>query len=152
MREWLVLSLVCYTHSLASYSLRPIKSSHGGAFLYTDTPYSKAFRIRPFQQSFLLSSSNAIESSSSSSHLEDKDKNRAEGPEYAFLSSLDESIYGTAFVQRLHDLQVFKDKYGHCRVPKRYAPNKTLGWDSLHYYVHSWLWRMQIYHFSVFWS
>ena len=44
-----------------------------------------------------------------------------------FLDSLDTQIYGKAFIERLRDLQEYKNKYGTCHVPKRYAGNPTLG-------------------------
>jgi hypothetical protein len=44
-----------------------------------------------------------------------------------FLDSLDTQMYGKAFIERLRDLQEYKNKYGTCHVPKRYAGNPTLG-------------------------
>lgn len=44
-----------------------------------------------------------------------------------FFDSLDMQIYGGAFIERLRDLQEYKNKHGTCHVPKRYAENPTLG-------------------------
>lgn len=44
-----------------------------------------------------------------------------------FFDSLDENIYGGPFVEKLRDLQEFKNIYGTCRVPKRYRDNPALG-------------------------
>jgi hypothetical protein len=44
-----------------------------------------------------------------------------------FLNSLDEHTYGNQFIERLRDLQAYKNEHGTCHVPKRYAQNPTLG-------------------------
>jgi len=44
-----------------------------------------------------------------------------------WINSLDPEIYGKSFLQRLRELQTFKDTYGHCLVPKRFKANPTLG-------------------------
>ena len=70
----------------------------------------------------ISSSATGIDVSNSTKTIEYK-----EGQEHEFLSSLDEYVYGSAFLQRLHELQDFKDIHGHCRVPAVYAANKKLG-------------------------
>jgi len=44
-----------------------------------------------------------------------------------FLDSLDTNIYGSPFIERLCDLQEYKNQHGTCHVPKRYAENPSLG-------------------------
>lgn len=50
-----------------------------------------------------------------------------------FYNSLDIKIYGCAFIDRLRDLQEYKNKYGNCSVPKRYADNAKLGEQRAYY-------------------
>jgi len=45
----------------------------------------------------------------------------------ALLQSLDPTIYGSTFLQKLHELMEFKNIYGSCAVPKRYKDNPALG-------------------------
>jgi hypothetical protein len=59
-----------------------------------------------------------------------------------FFDVLDENIYGALFVEKLRDLQEYKNQYGTCNVPKRYAANPALGklmmivaWHALWYVV-----------------
>ena len=70
----------------------------------------------------VFSSTTGIDASKSVKTIEYK-----EGQEHDFLSSLNEYVYGSSFLQRLHELQDFKDIHGHCRVPQRYELNKKLG-------------------------
>jgi len=44
-----------------------------------------------------------------------------------FFASLDPELYGGAFIERLRDLQGYKNNHGSCIVPKRYDANPTLG-------------------------
>ena len=44
-----------------------------------------------------------------------------------FFESLNVQVYGSAFIERLRDLQDYTNKHGTCHVPKRYAENPTLG-------------------------
>jgi hypothetical protein len=127
MRAWIALSMVWSTHSFPSYLLQQIGASHCSQFLHDTNSVSSHYHntFRAFQtipSLLVLSSSTTIKSLHS-----ETDETKNEGQEHVLLSSLDESIYGTAFIQRLCDLQEFKETYGHCRVPKRYAKNKTLG-------------------------
>lgn len=126
MRTSLVLTLVCYTDSFPSHWFQPIGASK--FLLISPSCNSNSNhnnKVQAVHQQSLIFPTKTTESSSL--NLETKDGTQGEGSEYDFLSSLDESIYGTAFVKRLYDLQAFREKFGHCRVPKRYAPNKTLG-------------------------
>ena len=45
----------------------------------------------------------------------------------ALLQSLDPAIYGSTFLQKLHELMEFKNIHGSCAVPKRYKNNPALG-------------------------
>jgi len=44
-----------------------------------------------------------------------------------YLASLNNEVYGGAFIERLRDLQEYKNTHGSCIVPKRYTKNPTLG-------------------------
>lgn len=43
------------------------------------------------------------------------------------LSSLNCDVYGAAFIEKLHDLQIYKNEHGNTLVPKRYPQNPSLG-------------------------
>lgn len=44
-----------------------------------------------------------------------------------FFSSLSSDIYGSAFIDKLLDLQIYINEHGNTLVPKRYAKNPSLG-------------------------
>ena len=115
MKYMIALSLLWYTQSFPCISFHRTSLV---AFHHNSSPSSYQRRADPTKA---FSSATCIEANNS------EIIEYTEGQEYAFLSSLDESVYGAAFLQRLHELQDFKAIHGHCRVPKRYALNKKLG-------------------------
>ena len=60
-------------------------------------------------------------------HANTQNINSINGNRNCWIDLLDPDIYGEAFLQRLRELQHFKDTNGHCLVPKRYKANPTLG-------------------------
>jgi Helicase associated domain. len=73
-------------------------------------------------------STTATTSDTSSNNLQSETSNRLlTRDQEEFFDSLDENIYGYPFVEKLRDLQDYKNRYGTCRVPKRYPENPSLG-------------------------
>ena len=81
-------------------------------------------QINPITETREERSNNDISSSSSSSS---NDEIRGNHPETTIeTTTLGEEV-GHAFYQKLLELDAYIQLYGHCRVPKRYAPNPSLG-------------------------
>ena len=66
---------------------------------------------------------------------EDKNGRLLTTEQVEFFDSLDTGVYGGAFIERLRDLQEFKNKHGTCHVPKRNADNPKLGRSCMHVIV-----------------
>lgn len=78
-------------------------------------------QINPITETHEEGSNNNISSSSSSSsEIHDHPETTIE------TTTLGEEV-GHAFYQKLLELDTYIQLYGHCRVPKRYAPNPSLG-------------------------
>ena len=116
MKTTIAMSLLWYTQSFPCSMVQ--RTSFVGFTPISPYPPSYNCRVLPTK---VFSSAVDIEANNSET------VEYTEGQEHAFLSSLDEPVYGSAFLQQLHELQDFKAIHGHCRVPKRYAQNKKLG-------------------------
>lgn len=44
-----------------------------------------------------------------------------------YFNSLEKALYGAPFIERLRELQEYKNEFGSCYVPKRYPDNPKLG-------------------------